>query len=103
MNWVDIIGLIGSISIGLSFIPQTYKTLKINTIKSTSFLMFLITSSASVCMIIYSVYYKVLPMLIANVSVLINCSIIMIAYLYKKKILSLNEQEETTVEIFEYI
>ena len=66
MNWVDIIGLIGSISIGLSFIPQTYKTLKTNTIKSTSFLMFFITSLASVCMIIYSVYYKVLPMLIKN-------------------------------------
>jgi len=103
MNWVDIIGLIGSISIGLSFIPQTYKTLKTNTIKSTSFLMFFITSLASVCMIIYSVYYKVLPMLIANVSVLTNSSIIMIAYLYKKKMLSLTEQQETNVEIIEYI
>ena len=103
MNWVDIIGLIGSISIGLSFIPQTYKTLKTNTIKSTSFLIFFITSLASVCMIIYSVYYKVLPMLIANVSVLTNSSIIMIAYLYKKKMLSLTEQQETNVEIIEYI
>ena len=103
MNWVDIIGLIGSISIGLSFIPQTYKTLKTNTIKSTSFLMFFITSTASVCMIIYSVYYKVLPMLIANVSVLTNSSIIMIAYLYKKKMLSLTEQQETNIENFEYI
>tara|TARA_B100000073_G_C23610835_1_gene524434 strand:- start:489 stop:800 length:312 start_codon:yes stop_codon:yes gene_type:complete len=103
MNWIDIIGLIGSISIGLSFIPQTYKTLKTNTIKSTSFLMFFITSTASVCMIIYSVYYKVLPMLIANVSVLTNSSIIMIAYLYKKKMLSLTEQQETNVEFIEYI
>ena len=103
MNWVDIIGLFGSISIGLSFIPQTYKTLKTNTIKSTSFLMFFITSTASVCMIIYSVYYKVLPMLIANVSVLTNSSIIMIAYLYKKKMLSLTEQQETNVEFIEYI
>ena len=103
MNWVDIIGLFGSISIGLSFIPQTYKTLKTNTIKSTSFLMFFITSTASICMIIYSVYYKVLPMLIANVSVLTNSSIIMIAYLYKKKMLSLTEQQETNVEFIEYI
>jgi uncharacterized protein with PQ loop repeat len=103
MNWIDIIGLFGSISIGLSFIPQTFKTIKTNTIKSTSFLMFFITSSASVCMIIYSVYYKILPMLIANLSVLTNSSIIMIAYLYKKKMLSLNEQEETNIEIFEII
>tara|TARA_B100001057_G_scaffold390168_1_gene398085 strand:- start:224 stop:535 length:312 start_codon:yes stop_codon:yes gene_type:complete len=103
MNWVDIIGLIGSISIGLSFIPQTYKTLKENTIKSTSFLMFFITSSASLCMIIYSVYYQILPMLIANVSVLVNSFIIMITYLYKKKILELNQQVETNLEEFEII
>ena len=103
MNWVDIIGLIGSISIGLSFIPQTYKTLKTNTIKSTSFLMFFITSSASICMIVYSIYYKVLPMLIANVSVLTNSSIIMIAYIYKKKMLVLSQQEETNMEIFEIV
>tara|TARA_Y100000992_G_scaffold186407_1_gene126132 strand:- start:1908 stop:2219 length:312 start_codon:yes stop_codon:yes gene_type:complete len=103
MNWIDIIGLIGSISIGLSFIPQTYKTLKTNTVKSTSFLMFFITSSASICMIIYSVYYNVLPMLIANVSVLANSSIIMITYLYKKNILALNEQEETNDDHFEII
>lgn len=103
MNWIDIIGLIGSISIGLSFIPQTYKTLKTNTIKSTSFLMFFFTSSASICMIIYSVYYNVLPMLIANVSVLANSSIIMITYLYKKKTLALNEQEETKIDNFEII
>tara|TARA_B100000424_G_scaffold91692_1_gene69000 strand:- start:30 stop:341 length:312 start_codon:yes stop_codon:yes gene_type:complete len=103
MNWIDIIGLIGSISIGFSFIPQTYKTLKTNTVKSTSFLMFFITSSASICMIIYSVYYNVLPMLIANVSVLANSSIIMITYLYKKNILALNEQEETNDDHFEII
>ena len=103
MNWVDIIGLIGSISIGLSFIPQTYKTLKENTIKSTSFLMFFITSSASLCMIIYSVYYQILPMLIANVSVFVNSFIIMITYLYKKKILELNQQVETNLEEFEII
>jgi len=103
MNWIDIIGLIGSISIGLSFIPQTYKTLKENTIKSTSFLMFFITSSASLCMVIYSVYYQILPMLIANVSVLVNSSIIMITYLYKKKLLTLNQQVETNLEEFEII
>ena len=103
MYWIDIIGLIGSISIGLSFIPQTYKTLKTNTTKSTSFLMFFITSSASICMIVYSIYYKVLPMLIANVSVLTNSSIIMIAYIHKKKMLVLNQQEETNIDIFEII
>ena len=103
MNWIDIIGLIGSISIGLSFIPQTYKTLKENTIKSTSFLMFFITSSASLCMVIYSVYYQILPMLVANVSVLVNSSIIMITYLYKKKLLTLNQQVETNLEEFEII
>ena len=65
--------------------------------------MFFITSTASVCMIIYSVFYKVLPMLIANVSVLTNSSIIMIAYLYKKKMLSLTEQQDITVDNFEII
>ena len=65
--------------------------------------MFLFTSSASICMIIYSVYYQILPMLIANVSVLVNSFIIMITYLYKKKILELNQQVETNLEEFEII
>tara|TARA_A100001035_G_scaffold274290_1_gene266040 strand:+ start:262 stop:573 length:312 start_codon:yes stop_codon:yes gene_type:complete len=103
MNSIDIIGLIGSISIGISFIPQTFKTINAETIKSTSFLMFFITSTASIFMIVYSVYYNILPMLIANVSVLSNSCIIMIVYLYKKKISTLNETKEIIIENFEII
>jgi uncharacterized protein with PQ loop repeat len=99
MTWIDIIGLLGSISIGLSFVPQTYKTIRIKTIQSTSFFMFLTSFFASIGMIIYSVHYKIIPMLIANVSVLTNSCIIMLVYLYKKNISTINETKEITKEI----
>jgi uncharacterized protein with PQ loop repeat len=85
MNYIDIIGYFGSICVGLSFIPQTYKTITTDNVKSISFYTFLITFFSSICMIIYSIYYKIYPMLIANASVFLNSFIILVVYLYKKK------------------
>jgi uncharacterized protein with PQ loop repeat len=84
LNIINIIGLIGSCGIAISFIPQTYKTINSIELTSTSFYMILITFSSSICMLIYSIYYIIIPMIIANLSVCINTFIIMIVFVYKK-------------------
>jgi uncharacterized protein with PQ loop repeat len=85
MNIINIIGLCGSIGIAIAFIPQTYKTISSENIISISFFMIFLTFASSICMLIYSIHYNIIPMIIANVSVCINTLIIMIFFLYKKQ------------------
>tara|TARA_E500000178_G_C16892031_1_gene693979 strand:+ start:537 stop:797 length:261 start_codon:yes stop_codon:yes gene_type:complete len=84
MNKVfDLIGLIGAIMIGISLIPQTIKTIK-DEDKSISIPFVFITLISSILMIIFAIYYFIIPMLIANISVFINTLIILIVTLNKK-------------------
>lgn len=83
---VDIIGFSGSLTLTLSFIPITLKTLKQKTFTETSphFLFLILVSS--ILLLIYSMYNKVYPMVIANISVLLNN--LVISYYYTKHTLS---------------
>ena len=72
MNKIDVIGLLGSILVGFSLIPQSYKSFRENDVKSLSKYYLLITFLAAVFMGIYSIYYLILPMIIANGLVLGN-------------------------------
>ena len=82
---IDIIGLLGSIMIGISLIPQTIKTIKDDD-KSISIPFVFITLISSILMIIFAIYYFIIPMLIANTSVFINTLIILIVTLNKKSL-----------------
>ena len=84
---IDIIGLLGSIMVGVSLFPQTIKTIKTikeesNTSISLSFLT--ITFTSSILMIIFAIYYLIIPMLIANVLVFINSLTLLIVIFNKK-------------------
>lgn len=77
---VNILGLGGSILVSLSFIPQTYKTLQQNDTSDISYLFMSLNIISSSMMCIYGVYYTIVPIIISNGSVLINC-IIILAYI----------------------
>ena len=79
MNTVDLIGLIGSISIALSLFPQSYKTIKEQKVKDLSILFIVITMGGAVCQLIYGIHYFILPMIIANFCVIINTLILLIS------------------------
>tara|TARA_Y200000002_G_scaffold325622_1_gene287828 strand:- start:435 stop:695 length:261 start_codon:yes stop_codon:yes gene_type:complete len=83
-NIIDIIGLFGSILIGLTFIPQTYKTINSNEVKDISNLFLILNITSASLMVIYGAYYFIIPVIISNGSVLINCLIISI-YLINNK------------------
>tara|TARA_Y100000992_G_scaffold297968_2_gene262383 strand:+ start:916 stop:1236 length:321 start_codon:yes stop_codon:yes gene_type:complete len=81
---ITALGIAGSIGISISLMPQTYKSWTTNDITSLSIKYIIITLISSILMIIYSTYYLVYPMIIANLSVLGNTCILILLY-YKNK------------------
>ena len=81
---IDIIGLTGSVLVGVCFIPQTYKTINSNEIKDISKLFMMLNIISASLMVVYGSYYLILPIIIANGSVLINCCIITVCIIRNK-------------------
>ena len=82
---MDLLGLIGSILVGICFIPQTYKTINSNEINDISMSFIIINITAATLMSIYGCYYLIIPVIVANSSVLLNCFIIGYCVLKNKK------------------
>jgi len=86
MQYINIIGLLGSSIIGISFIPQTYKIIKSNDIQSISLNFILINIISSGLMVWYGGELKIIPILISNISVCLNNIIILYYYCYLNKV-----------------
>jgi len=85
---ITLLGFLGSVGISISLLPQTYKSWTTNDVSSLSVTFMIITFTSAFLMIIYSTYYLVYPMIIANVSVLGNTCILMLLYHKNKCCLS---------------
>lgn len=83
-NTIKALGIIGSLGVGISLFPQTYKTWKEKDISSISVTYIYITSISSILMVIYGTYFLVYPMIIANLSVFGNTCVLLLFY-YKTK------------------
>lgn len=83
-KFINIIGIVGSSLVGICFIPQTYKTIYSNEIKDISLSFLLLNIFAAGLMCVYGGYYIIIPVIIANGSVLINCGIIYYCVCVKK-------------------
>tara|TARA_B100000927_G_scaffold236873_1_gene197606 strand:+ start:1623 stop:1913 length:291 start_codon:yes stop_codon:yes gene_type:complete len=81
---IKALGIIGSLGVGISLFPQTYKTWKEKDISSISVTYIYITSISSILMVIYGTYFLVYPMIIANLSVFGNTCVLLLFY-YKTK------------------
>ena len=73
---INNICILGSILLGLSFIPQTYKIIKEKQTKNISLIFLILSICSALLMAVYGFYYELLPMMVANILVLINCAII---------------------------
>lgn len=82
---INILGLIGSILVSVSFIPQTYKTLQQHETTDISYLFMSLNIISASMMSIYGFYYTIIPVIISNGSVLINCIIILVYILYMRR------------------
>ena len=83
---INLLGITGSIFISLSMFPQMYKSLKNNEIKDLSILTLLFILVGSIFQLIYSFYYKIIPMIIPNVCMILNMLILLMYIFFKKNI-----------------
>ena len=79
---VEYVGLAGGGMIAISFIPQTVKVLRTGHAEGVSPSFIGIIFLSSIMMISYGMYFSLLPVIIANVSVGVN-SVVIIFYLGK--------------------
>lgn len=68
MNWVEIVGLVGSFLSSVTFMPQVYKTWKTKRADDLSFEMMLIVFISTIVWLIYGIYNSPMlwPVIICN-------------------------------------
>lgn len=86
MLWIDVIGILGSVAIAISFFPQTYTSIKKKSVNGLSIKFILLILCASISMDIYSFYYQIIPMIIANVCVTLNSLVLVSLYLIEHQL-----------------
>ena len=92
MNLIESVGYIGCGFLCISFIPQTYILIKNNNYDNVSYLFLILIIKTSMIMGTYGLLIEKYPVIIANISVLINNFIILLCKYqnYKKILISSN-------------
>jgi len=75
----DILGIIAGICTTGSFIPQMIKILKTKHTKDISLIMYVVFTVGIVLWLVYGVLIMEIPVIVANVTALIFCSVILAA------------------------
>lgn len=65
---MEYVGISSSILISIMFVPQVVHTYKTKNTEGISYNFLFLNASASVLGLVYSVNYKIIPMIIANTS-----------------------------------
>jgi uncharacterized protein with PQ loop repeat len=71
------IGLLGSIMVSIMFIPQTIHTIRTDKTKDLSKIFLFLSLISSLLMMIYGFYFIIIPVIIANISVFLNASVLL--------------------------
>ncbi len=79
---IECVGIFGSCCIALSLFPQTFKTIKTRSMKDIAIPFVLFTMTGAGCQLVYGIYRNVIPMIIANICVLMNTGILLIYKVY---------------------
>ena len=80
----DVLGYTGSSLLTIMMYPQVYLTIKTNKTEDLSIKFIILNFIATICLVPYSVYYNIVPIAIANISILI-CNIILLSLCLKNK------------------
>ncbi len=103
MLWIDVIGILGSVAIAISFFPQTYTSIKKKSVNGLSIKFILLILCASISMDIYSFYYQIIPMIIANVCVTLNSLVLVSLYLIEHQVCGLIRKENDDSVDLEFV
>ena len=86
---IDLIGLIGSIGISIMLLPQIYKVYKTQETEALSYIFVFLGIISGSLMLIYGIYYYLIPVIVVNICCMTNITILLILkyrieYLKKK-------------------
>jgi uncharacterized protein with PQ loop repeat len=95
MNVVDVFGFASSILITLMFVPEIVHVYKNQDAKAINYSFLHLNLLASAFALVYSIYYKVIPMTITNVAAGLF-SLVMYHFKYTKEV---KEKESNTNEV----
>ncbi len=84
MVFIDTLGLIAGTLTTVAFLPQMWKTWQTRSAKDVSFAMLITFMSGLFLWLIYGIYLKAMPIILANgVTLLFNCIILWLKIKYK--------------------
>lgn len=66
MDWIEMMGLAGSVLSSITFIPQVYQTWKTKSVGDLNLMMMLIVFISTVVWLVYGIGKELLPVIIAN-------------------------------------
>lgn len=77
MNFFNIVGYIAAIFTTISFVPQAIHTIRTKNTKGISLPMYILFTIGVFLWLIYGIYFKMIPVIIANAITLFLASIIL--------------------------
>ena len=84
MNFYQVIGMLAATLTTISFFPQVYKTWKTKSTEGLSLTMYLVFLAGVILWLIYGIYLKSSPMIIANlVTAILSLYLIVMKIKYK--------------------
>ena len=86
MDWIEIMGLVGSALSSITFIPQVYQTWKTRSVGDLNLTMMLIVFLSTVVWLVYGIGLALLPVIIANgIICFLSILLIYFKFRYEKK------------------
>jgi len=81
---IDYVGLTSAVLISIMFVPQVIHTYKTRNVKGINYGFLFLNAAASILGLIYSIHYRIIPMIIANTSAgLFSLSLFMIKVVHR--------------------
>ncbi len=86
MNYIDLIGYLGSFLTSITFIPQVYKTWKTKSVGDLSLTMMLIVVTSCIVWLVYAIALMLWPVIIANGIIgILSLMLVYFKFAYQKK------------------
>lgn len=79
MHWIEYVGLLGAFLSGITFIPQVYKAWQSRSVGDLSSWMLMIVLTSVIVWLVYGIYLKLMPVIIAN-SVILALALLLLYF-----------------------
>ena len=66
MDWIESMGLLGSILSSITFLPQVYQTWKTKSVRDLNLLMMVIVFISTVIWLVYGIGKQLMPVILCN-------------------------------------